>query len=174
MNTRLIITLLVVGAFAFACGPRSHSDIPVSQPAQPVRVSLNTVSAKPAEHSRRHDAAPKTPIKLDSHFHVDVAPRAVRFALNVTNIGARHAEVNFPSGQSYDFVVVDSIGREVWHWSHGRMFTQTVQNKQLGTGESMQVAETWTPQATPGRYTAIATLNSSNYPVEQRVDFVVR
>ena len=53
------------------------------------------------------------------------------------------------------------------------MFTQGVQNKQLGTGDTMQVDEAWKTPAQSGRYTAIATLNSSNFPVEQRVDFVI-
>jgi hypothetical protein len=97
----------------------------------------------------------------------------VRFALNVHNVGNKYVELSFPTGKSYDFVVVDSSGREVWHWSDGRMFTQGVQNKQLGTGDAMQVAEAWKKPAQAGRYTAIATLNASNYPVEQRVDFVV-
>jgi len=100
----------------------------------------------------------------------------VKFALLVTNIGNKHAELDFPSGKSYDFAVVDSTGREVWRWAQGRMFTQSVRNQQLGVRDTMRVSETWTPakvNAKAGRYTAIATLNSSNYPVEERVDFVL-
>lgn len=103
-----------------------------------------------------------------------MAPRAVRFALDVVNVGSKHVEVDFPSGKSYDFSVVDSTGREVWHWSTGHLFTQSVQNKQLGAGDAMQVSESWQLHPAPGKYTAIATLESSNYPMEQRVDFVVQ
>jgi hypothetical protein len=102
--------------------------------------------------------------------NIDVAANEVRFAFNVTNVGKKHVELSFPSGQSYDFVVVDSLGREVWHWSTGRMFTQGVQNKQLGTGDVMHVSEAW-KHPTRGRYTAIATLHSSNYPIKQSADF---
>jgi hypothetical protein len=110
--------------------------------------------------------------KIDSRLNVTVDPRAIHFVLGVTNVGKKHVELTFRSGQSYDFVVVDSIGREVWRWSNGRMFTQGVQNKQLSTGDSMRAKETWaSPQ--PGRYTAIAILNSTNFPTEQRADFVV-
>ncbi|MDB4874694.1 MAG: Intracellular proteinase inhibitor [Gemmatimonadetes bacterium] len=167
MNTRLIISLLCAGALAFACGPRSRSEAPSAlATAQPVRV------ASAAERPRRHDSASaRADVKLTSQLKVDVAPREVRIALDVKNIGGKHAEIDFPSGQSYDIAVVDSAGREVWRWAKGRMFTQSVQNKQLGGGESMQVAESWTPKA--GRYVAIATLTSSNYPVEQRAEFVV-
>ena len=92
----------------------------------------------------------------------------------IKNAGNKHAELDFASGQRYDFVVIDSVGRPVWQWSNGRMFTQTVQNKQLGGGESMRVSETWNKaSAAPGKYTVIATLKSSNYPQEQRADFVL-
>jgi hypothetical protein len=168
MNTRLIISLLCAGALAFACGPRSHSEAPSALGiAQPVRATAAS------ERPRRHDSAgAKSDVQIDSHLSVAVGAREVRFALDVTNDGNKHAELDFPNGHAYDIVVVDSVGREVWRWAKGRMFTQSMQNKQLGGGDSMQIAESWTPKA--GHYTVIATLNSSNYPVEQRADFVVR
>ncbi|MEP6495889.1 MAG: BsuPI-related putative proteinase inhibitor [bacterium] len=174
MNTRLIVSLLCAGALAFACGPRTRSDAPAAlATAQPVRASggVQTADAATTQRPRSRTASKASAAKLDSHLKVDVTQHDVHFALNVTNVGSKHAEVDFPSGQSYDFVVVDSAGHEVWQWSHGHMFTQSVQNKQLGGGESMQVAETW--KATAGRYTAIATLRSSNYPMEQRLEFIV-
>ena len=127
-------------------------------------------------HSRHRDDAPKPQVKLASKFDVAVAAHEVRLALVVTNVGNKHAELDFPSGQSYDFVVVDSAGHEVWRWGQGRMFTQSVQNHQLGTHDTMRVSEAWSPakmSAKPGRYTAIATLNSTNYPVEERAEFVL-
>ena len=174
MHTRLIIPLLVACALAFACGPRSRSEttaaIATAHPLPP-RL-LRHPPHRPEPQCRRDSAAEARAAKLDSHLKVDVAENEVRFALDVTNVGGKHAEVDFPSGQSYDFVVVDTAGHEVWQWSNGRMFTQTVQNKMLAGGESMQVAENW--KAKSGRYTAIATLRSSNYPVEQRAEFVVK
>jgi hypothetical protein len=165
MNTRLIISLLCAGALAFACGPRSHSEAPALATTQPVQA--------PAAATRTHRVtSKKAGVELASHLAVDVRPREVRFALDVTNVGKKHAELDFPNGQAYDIVVVDSAGREVWRWARGRMFTQSMQNKQLGGGDSMQIAESWTP--VPGHYTVIATLNSSNYPVEERADFTVR
>jgi len=133
------------------------------------------VPVAPVAHTRRRDL-PKAEVKLTSKLDVAVAPREVRFALVITNVGNKHAELNFPSGQSYDFVVVDSTGNEVWRWAKGRMFTQSVQNQQLGAHDAMRVSEKWTPakvNAKPGRYTAIATLNSTNFPTEERADFVV-
>ena len=165
MNSRLIISLFFAGALAFACGPRSRSEPKPLSSALP-----GTLTSKNAERPKRRDARPEP--RIASKLQVEVAQEEVRFALNVTNVGNKHVELSFPNGKSYDFVVVDSIGREVWHWSTGRMFTQGVQNKQLGTGDTMTVDESWKPSQ-PGHYTAIATLNSSNYPVEQRVDFII-
>lgn len=169
MNTRYLISLLFAGALAFACGPRSRSE------PGALATTGSSVTDKPAESPRRtasKKSETKTP-KLASQLKVDVNRNEVRFAFDVSNAGSKHVELSFPSGKSYDIVVVDSLGREVWQWSTGRMFTQGVQNKQLGAGDAMQVSETWTTPAAPGAYTAIATLNSTNFPVEQRVEFVV-
>jgi len=38
----------------------------------------------------------------------------------------------------------------------------------------MRIAEDWNAAAVKGRYTAVAKLRSSNFPLEQRVDFVVQ
>jgi hypothetical protein len=169
MNSRLVITLLCAGAVAFACGPRSRSEAPVAlASAVPVRT---TPQATP-RITRKSTARPE--VKIVSQFDVQTKGRDAQFALTIKNVGNKHAEVDFANGQRYDFVVIDSAGREVWHWSNGRMFTQSVQNKQLGSGETMRVSETWkTPPVAPGKYTVVATLKSSNYPTAQRADFVL-
>jgi hypothetical protein len=179
MNTRLIISLLIAGSLAFACGPRSHSEAPTSLasalPLHTSRPAADTPMGVPApvQHHGKKDRSKLPPAKIDSKFNVAVSHQAVKLALALSNTGGRHAEIDFPNGQAYDFVVVDSAGREVWRWSSRRMFTQGVRNKQLGVGETTQYAETW-KQPKPGKYTAIATLRSSNYPVEDRVDFVLQ
>jgi len=105
---------------------------------------------------------------------VNTDPSAVRLALHVVNTSNRRVEVNFPSGQMYDFVILDSIGREVWHWGSGRMFTQSLRNKLLDGGESFDLRETWMAAAlAPGRYTARGVLTSENFPLTQTTGFVV-
>jgi hypothetical protein len=111
--------------------------------------------------------------QIASNLDVRVEQRSVRFALSVTNSGRKNVELRFPSGQTHDFVVVDSVGREVWRWGDGRLFTQGLQNKNLAGGKTMKLAEQWEEPARHGRYTAVATLISANYPVQQRVDFVL-
>lgn len=163
---RYVIPLLVAGALAFACGPRSHSTATASAQT----VALSTVAKLPV---RQRAGRPEVP-KLSSSFGVQLDRKSVRLALNVTNVGRNRVELNFPNGRAYDFAVQDSAGKEVWRWTDGRMFTQAIQNKALGSGETMKIDERFGEKLPAGRYTAIATLNSTNYPVEQRVDFMLR
>ena len=96
----------------------------------------------------------------------------VTFALHVTNSSRKRVELRFPSGQTHDLVVLDAQGREVWRWSAGRMFTQSMQNKILGVSDTLTFTETWHPEHT-GTYTAVASLLSQNYPAEQRAAFTL-
>lgn len=161
--SRVAIALLCAGALAFACGPRTHSEAASTASlttAAPVVQQGTTHS-----HSDGAGLASQLDVKLDRH--------DVQFALHVTNQGRKHVEVAFPNGQTHEFVVVDSLGREVWRWSESRLFTQALQNKLLGGGETMSVGERWPHPKSRGKYTVIATLNSSNFPIQQRADFVV-
>ena len=64
-------------------------------------------------------------------------------------------------------------GREVWRWSEGRMFTQTLQNHILERDETVSYGAQWRPDALHGSFVAVASLRSENYPIEQRVHFVL-
>ena len=163
MNTRLVIPILVLGALAFACAPRTRTDaLSASTPAV-----LATVQYVALQGHEPHDT------KLTSKFGVQIESKTIRFAFRVTNTSKKRVELQFPSGQSHEIVVLDSIGREVWRWTKGRMFTQAVQNKLLDGGETMSINEHWDSLPKSGRYTAIATLNSSNYPLQERTEFVI-
>jgi hypothetical protein len=98
--------------------------------------------------------------------------RAMEFAIEWKNTG-KFTEVRFANGQTHEFVVVDELGREVWRWSEGRLFTQSMQTKQLRTGDVIRYAAEW-DTAAPGKYRVIASLNSAVHsePVER--EFVVR
>lgn len=171
MNRRLIISLLCAGALAFACGPRSRTQAPAAlASALPVP---SAVATTPRPSASRRESRSAGDAKVDSHLLINVSKHAVRFALQVKNVGHKHVELNFPDGRAYDFAVLDASGREVWRWSTGRMFTQGVQNRLLGTGESMDAGATWSGAGAPGRYTVVATLHSSNFPSEQRSEFVL-
>ena len=161
--SRVAIALLCAGALAFACGPRTHSEAAST-------ASLTTaapVVQQGTTHAHRDGTA------LVSQLDVKLDRQEVQFALHVTNQGRKHVEVAFPNGQTHEFVVVDSAGREVWRWSTSRLFTQALQNKLLSGGETMSVGERWPHPRAHGKYTVIATLNSSNFPIQERADFIV-
>jgi hypothetical protein len=162
MDSRLFIPLLLAGAVALACGSRSHTE---------AVASVATVA--PAPRVTRH-VEPRVNTDIQSAFAVSASPNALHFALNITNPGKHDIELTFPSGQEYDFSVRDSLGREVYRWGKGRMFTQSLKNKVLDGGETQRFEEQASTSLPPGAYVAIATLHSSNYPVQERVAFELR
>jgi hypothetical protein len=155
MVNRLLVPLLCAAAVAFACGPRPHAatESATATPATPT----------PARRS------PNEPLLASA---LDVSIRdGVTLALHVTNNDRKHVELLFPSGQTHDFAILDSTGKEIWRWSAGRLFTQALQNKVLESHESATFAERWDAGARHGTFTAVATLASSSHPLETRVEF---
>jgi len=161
--SRVAIALLCAGALAFACGPRTHSEA--------ASTASLTTAAPVVQQGTTH--AHSDGASLVSQLDVKLGKQEVQFALHVTNQGHKHVEVAFPNGQTHEFVVVDSAGREIWRWSTARIFTQALQNKLLSGGETMSVGEQWEHPRGRGKYTVIATLNSSNFPIQERADFVI-
>lgn len=164
MNSRLLIPLLLAGAVALACGTRSHSDAAVSP----------NVATKSVATTSRSAVSTANGAPIASEFKVRTHPKALEFALAVTNPTKKSVELVFPSGQEYDFSVVDSTGSEVYRWGTGRMFTQSLQNRLLDGGETMHIEERAEKTLPSGTYVAVATLRSSNFPVEQRFSFQLR
>jgi hypothetical protein len=175
MNFRIAAPIVAVAALAYACGPRTHADATISNTVAPQGFALASmagpsVSPIARRASTRERVLKKETATLSTQFEVAQETNGVHFDFHVINATGKRVEIKFPSGQAYDFVVVDSMGREVWRWAEGRIFTQSVQNKLLGKGESISIAERWEPART-GKYTAIARLHSTNFPIEQRVGF---
>jgi len=152
----LAFALAGTAALIFACGPRPRGDGIAASAAH---------RARPAE-----SGATKSP-SLSSSLDVRIAG-GVRFDFRVANAGRGKVEVRFPNGQTHDIAVLDSLGQEVWRWSAGRLFTQALQNRVLHTNDTLAFDERWSA-APPGRYVAVATLASRNFPIEQRAEFVV-
>jgi hypothetical protein len=168
MNVRnLLIPLLCLGAVAFACGPRSHSE------ASLVSVNIAKPVAAPAAPAVKKAPKKKQQVRVAPSFTVGVEHKSIRFALDVTNPTKKDVELTFNDGQTYDFAVLDSVGREMYRWGEGRMFTQSVQNRTIDGGETMHIVERAALDLRPGSYVAVATLRSSNFPVQERVPFVV-
>jgi hypothetical protein len=157
MTSRPLIWLLCAGALVLVVGPYAHRN----------ESSASTNDARPARKAEDPSAGGKA---LATSANVSVS-NGVAFTLHVTNVTDHSVELTFPSGQAYDFIVVDSVGRELWRWSQGRMFTQALKNRFLDSKETVTYQEQWDGAGRSGHFTAIALLKSSNYPVEQRVEF---
>jgi hypothetical protein len=174
MSTRYIIPLLIAGSVALACGSRSHSESAAAIPAK-ANLTLAAVAAPVAESIPKHAKLTEgTASKLSTAFRVTQGKRAFHFALDVTNPGKKHVELNFPSGQEYEFSVLDVSGNEVFRWSAARMFTQSRQNRLLDGGDTMHIEEDGPKELPLGSYVAVATLRSANFPVQERVAFEMR
>ena len=131
--------------------------------------------AKPIAAAPVVKKAPKKEqqVRVAPSFTVSVEHKSIRFALDIANPTKKDVELTFPDGQTHDFVVLDSVGREVYRWGEGRMFTQSVQNRTIDGGETMHIIENATIDLQPGSYVAVAKLRSTNFPVQERVSFEV-
>jgi len=152
MLARITVPLLATAVLVFACGPRSQTSLVAARPASAADTTVTAVV--------RVEAAP--------------GARSVKFALSVTNRTSKRVEVNFPSGQTHDFVVLDATGREVWRWSDGRLFTQLMQNRLLEARDMVTYDERWQAPPSAGSYTLVAVLHSDTHPVEKRVNFNIQ
>lgn len=148
MRRRILLQFLPVLVVVTACGPRARA-------------------TESAARKRLVDGP-----SVVSSFDVDTR-EDVQFALHVTNNAGKRMELTFPSGLTHDIVVLDEVGREVWRWSDGRMFTQGLQNRILDASETVSYAAEWHPETSHGAFVAVASLRSDNHPVEQRLRFVL-
>jgi hypothetical protein len=154
LSSRLLVWLLSAGALALACGPHVASN----------ESNAATEARRPVD--------PPTAGPLATSLNVSVE-NGVTLTLNITNTSERRVELTFPSGQTHDFAVLDSAGKVVWQWSEGRLFTQAMQNKLLTSRESAKYQERWNAQGLVGKFTAVATLRSTNFPIEERIEFTL-
>ena len=171
MNVRtVLIPLLCLGAVAFACGPRAHSEASLASMSLAEAVRSTPKPQRAEAEAKRHgcDEDHTEPLPCRS------TASTLRFTLDVTNVGRKNVELTFPDGQTHDFAVLDSAGREVYRWGADRMFTQSVQNRTIDSGETLHIAEHATPTLPQGSYVAVATLRSTNFPVQERVAFELR
>ena len=174
MNTRILIPLLLAGAVALACGSRSRADASTKPAAKSARQTgmLTVAPVKSAARpAAKRDDTPAVAVPLKSAFVVRAEARTIHFSLDLTNATKKNLELEFPSGQEYDFAVIDSTGREVYRWGKERMFTQSLQNRLLDGGETMRFEEHAEQSLPNGSYVAVATLRSTNYPMQERVPF---
>jgi hypothetical protein len=171
MNARtVLIPLLCLGALALACGPRSYTEASLAS----TFIANDAPPPAPAPKRAAKKQTGPNAARVTGVLAVQAQGNTVQFTLDVTNDGKKNVELLFPDGQTHDFAVLDASGREVYRWAKGRMFTQSVQTKSLDGGETMQIAERATTSLPHGSYVAVATLRSTNFPVQERVPFELR
>ncbi|MFO7926613.1 MAG: BsuPI-related putative proteinase inhibitor [Halobacteriota archaeon] len=107
---------------------------------------------------------------LDTALEVTVGD-GVSFCFSVVNGGDTPIELTFTDACRADFAVFDG-GAEVWRYSDGRAFEQTLTNADLQPGEAADFERRW-PESIPGDYTAEATLRVRERHVSARTPFSV-
>jgi hypothetical protein len=153
MSRQKIAIMLSCAAVVYACAPRSHVPAENTARKEPPRTATNDSNTLALSVS---DANGK---------------KGTTFTLAYRNHG-KLTELKFANGRTHDFIVVDSLDREVWRWSEGRLFTQSLQTKQLKNGDAVEFDATWSAAA-PGTYRVIASLNTAT-PAQLEQEFVVR
>ncbi|HEX4997999.1 MAG TPA: BsuPI-related putative proteinase inhibitor [Terriglobia bacterium] len=136
--------------------PRSSSTgVPAPEPAINPNAARppGVVSAVTAENPRLS-------------MNVEPIPEGFRMTFTVTNTGDRLLPFRFPSGQNFDFIVMDQSGREVWRWSRTQFFTRVVRSEALRPDNPWRYQAVWDGRdsdgnaAPPGSYRVTAQLVS--------------
>lgn len=100
-------------------------------------------------------------------------PDSIQLYLRVTNSSTEPVEITFPTGQSFDFVVMQE-GEEAWRWSADKMFTQAFRTETLGAGETEVYRATWTPPPNAeGAFTVRGVLAARDHRVEQVMEIML-
>ena len=87
--------------------------------------------------------------------------RPVRFTLRLTNVTGKTEQLTFPTGQRYDFWVMDG-DEEVWRWSDDRVFIQAITNASIDTQGTLVLTENWTPDRS-GAFEVFGELAAEGY-----------
>jgi hypothetical protein len=165
MRARHWIVLLATVALAYACGSRARG-FPMATAAASPPVAHTAVAIDD------HNAAATVSL-LTSNLDVSVVNDDVHFVVTITNPSAKKLELTFPNGQTHDVIVRDAGGTEIWRWSAGQMFTQSLHNTPLAAHASLTYSMHWRRPDVHGPLVAVGTLTSTNYPIASRVAFVL-
>jgi hypothetical protein len=111
---------------------------------------------------------------LATSLSVEVGAEAVQLVLHVTNPTRSAVQLEFGTGQRYDFSVRTGGGEEVWRWGADRMFTQAAGTETLAAGGSLRYVAEWRPGPRRGTFQAVGRIVSTNRPLEERTSFEVR
>jgi hypothetical protein len=86
----------------------------------------------------------------------------ISITMTLKNCGDNVVHLYYPNGERYDFFAQNESGVEVWRWSDGKAFEQSLGEVQMAIGEDVVYKETWEQrdskgkQAPAGRYKIFA------------------
>jgi hypothetical protein len=81
---------------------------------------------------------------LVSSLQVYPTAEGYRLVLQVTNAAETPVDLDFRSGQTYDFLIWEGQ-RPVWRWSDDQMFTQALRRERMEAAETWRFEATWRP-----------------------------
>ena len=97
----------------------------------------------------------------------------VTLTFTVKNPSSAAIKVTYPSGQKYDFVVIDSTtGRDAWRWSADKSFLAALVEETVPAGGALTFTASWKPLA-KGKYLAHGLLVSTSHRAEAYAAVVV-
>ena len=153
-----------------AAAPKTAT--PVRAPSAPVAIPPVTkapvVLDPPLEPPRREP--PVATVNSDNpKIDVTVNPTSSGFQIGIvaTNVSDKILPFRFSSGQTYDVMIADASGKEIWRWSHGNFFTQVLRTDSIRAGGKWQFEVSWDGKDNDGnpvpagqyRVTAVITSN---------------
>ncbi len=111
-------------------------------------------------------------IKISGKLHAPGA--AMDVTLTVQNAGKMPVRLVFRSSQRFEIKLEEPSGREIWRWSRGRMFAQSLGQETLMPGqESLRYKATIPAPARPGKYVLRGRITSSGPPLEASAEILV-
>jgi hypothetical protein len=113
-----------------------------------------------------------SPLDASLEVTVDGDGQRVQFTLVVENAGHDPVSVTFRDSGDADFAVLTAAGEEVWRWSDGRLFAQTLRPAEFAPGESATFEAEW-PDPASGDYTAVGELRIRESEVRAETPFSV-
>ena len=99
---------------------------------------------------------------------------SVRARITVVNRSESTIQLDFSSGQRYDFVVRDAGGESLWQWSALMAFAQMLGEERLSAGDSLSYDEQLGAALAPGSYSVEGSLVAINRPLRASATFTVR
>ena len=166
MRARHWFALVAVVALAYACGSRTHV-FPMATAASTDARAASVMAASDINDTGHGSSS------LTSTTEVTVLNDGVHFVVTVTNNSAKKIELTFPDGQTHDLSVHDAAGSEIWRWSNGQMFTQSLRNRPLAPHATLSYSMHWRRPQVHGPLIATGSLTSTNFPIASRVTFVL-